>query len=90
MFSFSCWIFQITRFCYIAILLVSGFTSLGVLIQLLDFSNAVIIILNMIAIFKAFPYVRLLTKDYMDNQEKYEDLKADSNVPVELYIDNKG
>lgn len=81
---------KITRFCYIAILLVSGFTSLGVLIQLLDFSNAVIIILNMIAIFKAFPYVRLLTKDYMDNQEKYEDLKADSNVPVELYIDNKG
>lgn len=70
--------------------MVSGFTSLGVLIQLLDFSNAVIIILNMIAIFKAFPYVRLLTKDYMDNQEKYEDLKADSNVPVELYIDNKG
>ena len=58
---------KITRFAYCAMLFIGSVVSLGVLIQLLDFGNAAIIIINMTGLFIMFKDVRALTKEYFSS-----------------------
>lgn len=58
---------KITRFAYCAMLFIGSVVSLGVLIQLLDFGNAAIIIINMAGLFIMFKDVRALTKEYFSS-----------------------
>lgn len=55
---------KITRLAYCAMLFIGSVVSLGVLIQLLDFGNAAIIIINMFGLCIMFKDVRALTKEY--------------------------
>lgn len=75
---------KVVRFLYCAVIIVSNFVSLGVLIQLLDLGNALHIILNMTGIIIMFPHVMRLTKQFFADPEKYQDLTADSDVEIEL------
>lgn len=75
---------KITRFAYCVILLVGGIVSLGVLVQLLDLMNAIIISINMTGIIYMFPHVMRLTKQFFSDPEKYQDLTADSDIEIKL------
>ncbi|HWP50574.1 MAG TPA: amino acid carrier protein [Clostridia bacterium] len=58
---------KITRLAYCAMLFIGSVVSLGVLIQLLDFGNAMIIIINMFGLCIMFKDVRALTKEYFSS-----------------------
>lgn len=63
---------KITRLVYCAMLFIGSVVSLGVLIQLLDFGNAIIITINMIGLMIMFKDVKALTKEYFSNPAKYD------------------